>query len=174
MANTNDVPDFARMAELFFTNLSPHIAEKAKGFFKGSFIKEGFTDQSFIGWPKRKDNETHKILTSSQALRDSIVIAEATKDRVSINAGAGLPYAAIHNTGGVITVRVTEKFKRFCWYMFKKTDDDKWKWMALTKKEQFKITIPQRKFIGESAQLLKEIDQLIIEKIKQAQAAVMR
>lgn len=85
MAEQNkQVPDFTKMAELFFTELSPNIAEKAKGFFKGSFIKEGFTDYRFIAWPKRKDAQTHKILTRSQTLRDSVVITEATKDRVQI------------------------------------------------------------------------------------------
>lgn len=190
MTNTkNEVPDFEKMAELFFTGLSPHVAEKAKGFFKGSFFKQGFTDQSFIAWPQRKDDQTwghtHKILTQSHFLRDSIIIAQATKDVVEIEAGRGVPYAAIHNTGGIIKVRVTAKSRKFFWWVYLSLTKHyaeginppphilKWKKMALTKKSHLTIKMPQRQYIGDSMQLLKEIDQYIVNKIKEAQAAVM-
>lgn len=153
------------LAEKLVSDLPGDVAGIAMRFFKESFANEGFTDNSFIAWPKRKDAETHKILTRSQALQDSIEVASATKEQVHISAGKGLPYGNIHNTGGIIKVRVTKKARRFFWYMYKQTEDEKWKWMALTKKEHLQISIPQRQFIGESATLLKNIDEYIIQQI---------
>ena len=165
--NNFPVPDFQGAADKLLKEIPPNIAEMAKGFFKGSFFKEGFTDYGFIAWPRRKDEEAHKILTKSHALRDSIRIASATSQRIEIEAGRGLPYAEIHNTGGTIKITVTPKARRFFWYMFKKTGASKWKYMALTKKSQFRIYIPQRQYIGESQTLLKNIDSYIVKQIIQ-------
>lgn len=165
----NKLPNFEKMAKDFIKEVSPHIAEKAKGFFKGSFIKEGFTDYAFIAWPKRKDTLPHKVLTKSQALRDSIVIKEASRKRVVIEAGQGIPYASIHNTGGTISVPVTEKSRRFFWYMYMQTKEERWKWMALTKKDRLSVRMPQRKFIGKSQMLNKQIQQFMVEQMKKAE-----
>ena len=165
----NQIPDFEGAAERLLKNLPQEVAEMAKGFFKDSFHKEGFTDNSFIAWAKRKDTALHKILSNTHALRDSITIVSATMKRIEVEAGKGIPYAAIHNTGGTIVIRVTEKAKRYFWFMFKKTEDIKWKYMALTKKETLTIVIPQRQYIGESQQLLKNIDSLIISRIENLQ-----
>ena len=54
--------------------------------------------------------------------------------------------------------------------MFKKTNDNKWKYMALTKKDSITLKFPQRKFMGESATLMsnldKELKRIIFEKFK--------
>lgn len=171
MAKNNQpkLPDFEKMTKDIFTDLSPQLAEMAKGFFKGSFFKEGFTDYGFTAWPKRKDTLPHKILTKSQALRDSIVITEANSDKITITAGEGVPYASIHNYGGTINVTVTPKARRFFWYMFKKTENTMWKFMAITKKEKLTIKIPQRQFMGSSQTLDKMMKELIGKKMKEAQ-----
>lgn len=158
MAQEPNIPDFVGMTEKLLQELPQQVAERARAFFIGSFIKEGFTDRAFIPWPKRKDDASHKILTRSSALRASIKIAEITDDYVKLTAGEGLPYANIHNTGGTISVPVTAKSRKFFWYMHKKTGDQKWKWMALTKKERLSIYIPQRQFIGDSQTLLKQLN----------------
>jgi len=72
-----EFPNIEQMADNFFTDLSLQLAEMAKGFFKGSFFKEGFTDYGFTAWPKRIDTMPHNILTKSHALRDSVTITEA-------------------------------------------------------------------------------------------------
>ena len=51
--------------------------------------------------------------------------------------------------------------------MYKKTQNEKWKWMALTKKETLTIKIPKRQFIGESETLMNELDKMFIDRIKQ-------
>ncbi len=172
MNNNIPVPDFEALAKAFFDGLSPHIAEKAKGFFKGSFLKGGFTDYSFKAWPARKDGLSHRLMQQSHTLRDSITIAEASAERIVIDAGKGIPYANIHNTGGIINIKVTDKMRKYFWYEFKRTGNAQWKWMALTKKDQMTVHIPQRQFIGESQTLLNNINKFIAERIQKLQSNI--
>ena len=160
-------PDFRKLAEEVMKDLPKKAGEKALQFFLASFIKQGFTDTSFIPWVKRKDDLSHKLLNQSYALKNSGKIDKADLNEVNISFGEGLNYAAIHNEGGTITVKLSAKMKRYFWYMYKKTEDDKWKWMALTKKETLTIKIPKRQFIGESETLMNELDKMFIDRIKQ-------
>ena len=48
-----------------------------------------------------------------------------------------IPYAAIQNYGGFITV--TSKMKKFFWWRYKETGDTKWMYMAISKKVKFEI-----------------------------------
>jgi len=68
------------------------------------------------------------------------------------------PYSGLHNEGGVLTIRITKKSRKFFWYMFYKTNDLKWKMMALTKKESFQMYIPPRQFMGHSAFFMKRLE----------------
>lgn len=166
----NQVPDFEKMAEQLLKSVPKEVAQKAHAFFQGSFIKEGFTDFAFIPWVKRRDDLGHKILSHSLALRDSIEIERANLKSIEISAGNGLKYAAIQNEGGTVQVPVTKRMRRFFWAMYQRTKQDKWKAMALTKKETFTMEIPKRQFIGESHALMRAIDQLMIKKIISQQA----
>lgn len=169
MAKINPTPDFRAMAEETFKGLPAKVAEKARGFFQMSFIKEGFTDTSFIAWPKRLDDHRHKLLSQSLALRSSIRVEQADLKRIAISAGDNLPYAAIHNEGGTITVRVTERMRRYFWAMYHRTGESKYRFMALTRKETFTIRIPKRQYIGESHTLMTRLDRMFIDRIKEAQ-----
>lgn len=75
-----------------------------------------------------------------------------------------LPYAAIHNEGGEITV--TAKMKKFFWAKYKETDEEMYKALAL-KKVGNKITIPQRQFLGDSPEVTKAIEQIIKENMNE-------
>ena len=169
----NETPDFAKMAAMVMDELAVEIADHAQTFFKSSFDNQGFTDLSFIPWVLRMDTDPHKILMKSEALKDSIKITEATKNSVEITAGEGLPYAGIHNTGGTIEVKVTDKMRKFFWAMFYASGLEKWKGMALTKKDSFIINIPQRQYIGDSATLMQDIDEMIIWKIQNVQKQIL-
>ena len=168
MANFQ-TPNFEAMAREIFKNISPKVAQKARAFFLQSFIKQGFTDTSFIPWVKRVDARPHKILSQSLTLKNSIRIAEQSPERVVISAGDRLNYAAIHNEGGTITVKVTDKMRKYFWAMYYKTQDSRYKWMALTDKEVLSIHIPKRQFIGESFVLNKQLEKLIIREMQRAE-----
>ena len=170
MSDQFPVPNFRKIAEEALKDLPKEAGEEARAFFMQSFIKEGFTDNSFIAWPKRKDLLSHKLLQLSLALKGSIKVTKANFKEVEITAGEGLKYGAIHNEGGTITVKVTEKMRKYFWYMYKKTGDDKYKGMALTKKEVFTIKIPKRQFMGESETLNKKLEALFIKRLTEAHA----
>ena len=131
--------------------------------------------------PELSSRRGRAILIQSGNLRRSIQPKEITPTSVTISAdisvGSGFDYAQIHNEGGEITI--TAKMKKFFWAKYYETsgktrqtkagktagkarktkanesisEDAKiWKNMAL-KKVGDTITIPQRQFIGESAEL---------------------
>lgn len=168
MANFQ-TPNFESIAREIFKNISPKVAQKVRAFFLQSFIKQGFTDTSFIPWVKRVDAFPHKTLQQSLTLKNSLHIAEQSPEKVVISAGEKLSYAAIHNEGGTITVKVTEKMRKYFWAMYYRTQDSRYKWMALTEKETLTIHIPKRQFIGESYTLDKQLEKLIIEEMLQAE-----
>lgn len=91
-------------------------------------------------------------------------------------------YAAIHNEGGTVHPKITPKMRRFAWAKYYELkgkqkgarkprkgqkngtsqsagnlpdsgEAEKWKRLALTKKETLTINIPQRQFMGQSAEL---------------------
>lgn len=168
MANTDvqlPVPDFRKLAEEVMKDLPKTVSEKARAHFISSFIKQGFTDTSFIPWVKRKDDLTHKLLQQSLALKNSINITKADFKEIEITAGQGINYGAIHNEGGTITVKVTPKMRKFFWAMWYKTEVEKWKFLAMTKKESFVMKIPKRQFIGHSETLMNNLDNIFINEI---------
>lgn len=173
MAKQNfKTPDFEKMAMEVLKDLPEKVGEKARAFFLTSFDKEGFTDTSFMAWPKRQDDLPHKLLSQSLALRASVKVTRADMKQVVVRAGEGLPYAEIHNEGGTISVPVTERMRRYFWYLFKKTGEDKYKWMALTKKERLTIRIPKRQFIGQSYILDGQLEKIFIDRIIEVQKTI--
>ena len=161
-------PDFEGVFKKLLQDLPRYVEVTAKDFFVDSFHKQGFTNESFEAWEKRNQPDYRAggaILTATGALRNSIHTIEANTNNVTI--GTYAAYAKIHNEGGIITLPVTKKMKKYFWYMYKKTEDEKWKWMALTKKETLTIKIPKRQFIGESETLMNKLDKMFIDRIKQ-------
>lgn len=65
-----------------------------------------------------------------------------------------IPYARIHEFGGTITVPITPKMRRYFWYAYYQTLDDKYRFMALTKKTSFIITMPARPYFSPSIEEL--------------------
>lgn len=103
-------------------------------------------------------------------------------------------YAAVHNEGGTVHPKITPKMRRFAWakyYELKgKTNGaqkprkgrkngvspsaggqpndgeaERWKRLALTKKETLTINIPQRQFMGQSAELDAKISEYVEKEI---------
>jgi phage gpG-like protein len=133
--------------------------------FKRSFEKQGFMDSNFQAWPERK-NDTRPggaLLQQTGHLRDSTQITEATMKRIIIANDA--PYAKIHNEGGIMKIRVTKKMRKYFWFMYKATGQEKWKYMALTTKSSFMFRMPKRQFIGQSQNLNQRIDRAIVKRI---------
>lgn len=79
---------------------------------------------------------------SSKVERDGSVIKTSV--------GTNVIYAAIHEKGGTVKPTVSDRMRKFAWAMFFKTKDDKFKRLALTKKNRLTINIPARPFIQPS------------------------
>ena len=169
MNNNNNfpTPDFSAVFKKLLQDLPRYVEVTAKNHFIDSFHKQGFTNESFEPWDKRNQPDYRPggaILTATGALRNSIHTIEANYQNVTI--GTYAAYAGIHNEGGTITLPVTKKMKKYFWYMYKATQNDKWKWMALTKKQVLKLKFPKRQFIGESKNLMDNLDNWVFTEIE--------
>ncbi len=134
------------------------------------FTKENFVNKSFDGkpWPQTKrPNPKGSLMVRSGALLNSIRPVETSPRRVLIAAGnSKVPYARIHNEGGVI--EQAARSETFVRNRYKKGPKSKYfggmgafrkgttDGQGLTFKART-INMPQRKFMGHSAVLNKRI-----------------
>lgn len=139
--------------EQYMKDLPTFAAETAVNFFKDRFVQKGWMDTVFEKWKPNQAGTT--TLLKSGNLRDSFDY-NTGQDWVEVTNFA--LYSSIHNEGGILTVRITKKSRSLFWYMFKKTEDPKWKYMAMTKKEFFQIKIDKRQFMGHSNHLMRRLE----------------
>jgi phage gpG-like protein len=142
------------------------ISSIAVAFFKNSFRNQGFTDTSLKKWEERKNGSDsgRAVLVKTGRLRNSIHTKKADSSIVLISAST--PYAKAHNEGAKIDIPVTAKMKRFAWFKYYKTRDKMWIGLALTKKSKITVHIPQRKYMGNSYQLNRQIISWIQNQLK--------
>ena len=164
MAQNSDITkELERKVKRFISLTLKDIGTEIGGEFDRNFEREAFFNER---WARRKynDDESRGVLIRTGALRRSIK-TETTAHSVVFS--SDLPYAAIHNEGGTITV--TRRMKGYFWYMYRlltnnyqrePTEEARFcKAMAL-KRVGSKITIPQRQFIGmhpEVERIIREI-----------------
>ena len=148
------VPDFLSIATGLKNDMVRYAAVTGLNFFIDSFNKQGFTDTSFEPWSKRNPDTRPggSLLVKSANLRNSLKVFEKSVEKIVF--GTNSIYAKIHNEGGTINMTLTPKARKFFWFMYYATNDNRYKWMALSKKEHLSIKIPKRQFIGESATLM--------------------
>ena len=163
MAKFNNIPDFSAMGKQLKKEALIIAKKEGVDFFQDSFVNEGFTNGSFEKWEARKNPSDYKILSVTGDLMKSIQVFSANQKRIVF--GSDEEYAQIHNEGGTMNIKITEKSRKFFWAMFYHTNEVKWKWMALTKKDSLQVTIPKRQFIGESKTLMKQLDNTIGNRI---------
>ena len=159
------------------------IQVELKDEFDKNFERQAFFSESW----QRRSSPTRRgghILVGTGSLRRSIT-SRVTDN--SIRFFSTLPYAAIHNEGGEITV--TEKMKRFFWHKHmnaagalvfcrKKngelrkdkgtrqisTEAEFWKHLALMKVGST-IKIPRRQFLGHSPEVEQSVREIIEENL---------
>lgn len=152
-------------------------------YYQENFRKSGFVNNGLTPWPKtrrqlcggKSASSQQKPLLSSRNHLFSSVRSQTADYRVKVL--NEVPYAPVHNWGATLTPTVTPKMRRFAWAMYFRAsgkssaqtkgrksakkpqpraanpEADMWRGLALTKKKRLKITIPQRQFIGRSAEL---------------------
>lgn len=150
------------------------IGQIAVTEFTLNFRKQGFNGEAWK--PKKKPNGKN-ILIGRGTLRRSITVTKKTIDTVTI--GSNVPYAYIHNYGGVINKKASTRVLNF-----RNRDMD---WDRKNKKYKtgtrfskskkahysqkvsigsYSINMPQRKFMGDMPSLTKKITAFIKRKFE--------
>ena len=163
--------------EQFLKQILTDVKVKLSEEFDKNFQRKAFFDKN---WANTKHpNNRGSLMLRTGNLRRSLLNPRV--QNMSITWSSSMPYAALHNEGGTITV--TAKMKKFFWAMFYKNNGaimmkrdrsgnvverntarnrrlsgeaGKWKAMALMKIGT-KIKIEQRQFIGHHP----NIDQMV-------------
>jgi len=161
----NNAPDFKNIGTQLIADIPRYASVTALNFFQDSFRKQGWEDVTFAPWAGRKDasGTGRAILTNTSYLQNELRITQATARTVKIVNDA--PYAAIHNEGGVVSMRITPKMRKFFWAKFYETKKTKWKYMALMRKNQLTFKMPKRQFMGHSKMMMEQMDTWLLKQI---------
>lgn len=119
----------------FLGDLGPNYVDVKPLSIENLHIRTGALYRSFV--PKSKNN---------------IFKAEITENSIVINIGSSLPYAKIHETGGLIVPKKRKPnfryaMESFFWAKFYKTGSQYYKNLALKIRKKGFIRIPARKYI---------------------------
>lgn len=138
------------------------IATHAVLFSKRRFQKQNWHDQGAEPWKKRsrkrrggRNRQSGAVLVDSGRLKRSIRKIAVTKNYALI--GTDVPYAEMHNEGLKGSVSVKQHNRR----------SRKGK-KHVVKSHTRQVNMPKRKFIGESALLMKQLEQLIVKELENA------
>ena len=164
LKNLPDMLAMQRNYNTFKAKLPQFVGSTAVSFFKDNFKRQGFLeDTGTKKWQDRKTKEKGRrraILIKSGALRRSVQVKKAgySANKIYVIVGSDMPYAQIHNQGGIIntTQQVRQHSRRT------KTK------IATVKAHQRNVntTIPQRQFAGDRLRLHKTIKYHIFKKLK--------
>ena len=164
--NAELMTELERKYEKFRSEIPAKLAVTLVNFFKRNFDRGGFVDKPFKRWPdlqNPRDKGRSKLVKSGR-LRRAIKKMQVSRNRVVVGVGSEIKYARIQNNGG--NIPITPKMRRYFWAMYKQTGQEYYKSLALTKKSH--LTIPGRKFIGDSEALMITADRMIQKELKAA------
>jgi phage gpG-like protein len=147
-----------------------YVGNMAVNFYKDSFKRQGYIDTGFKKWDKRKNDAKGKgraILVKTGRLRRSIRIIRTGLGYVVV--GTDVPYAQIHNEGGVI--RTTQSVRSYNRKAHKRTWKGKRQNVSAANigahKRKVNTQITQRQFMGASPFLIRRIMMNTEYKLKQ-------
>lgn len=160
------------------TNISKKIPEKAAtlavNFSKERFVEQSWKDTSKEKWASRSINGNRSkrrrngaILVGTGRLKRSIRKIQVGSDYAII--GTDVPYAQIHNDGGVVKATATVKTFTKKAYTRKRNGrrENVKSHTVSSHKRTINFKMPKRQFMGESLTLVKRIENVItVEYIK--------
>lgn len=178
------------LRELMRRKLPVIVGRMAKDHYQDNFRKGGFVNNGLQKWPvtrRQRSGSDSASATYGPLLSGRNHLFESIKyvpGDYRVKVANEVPYAAIHNEGGTVNPTVTPKMRRFAWAMYYKASGKKkgkkktkkadmqentaggfWKSLALTKKQKLSIKMPTRRFLGESAELTKKINDRIEQEV---------
>jgi len=169
-------------SEQFLENVLNDLRVELTDEFDKNFERNAFFDQA---WPETKRNVTRgSVMQRTGGLRGSI---RSDVEAGGLHFSSSMPYADIHNTGGILTI--TANMKKFFWAMYYKAsgavsskkdgtaskskrnitlteEAAYWKSLALMKVGD-KITIPKRQYIGHHPQVDDLIQQVSDDNVQE-------
>lgn len=144
-----------------------------------AFSKERFTRQNWVGktrqpWEKRKVEKGSKrrrrrhVLVDSGRLKRSIRVLYKSHNYLII--GTDVPYAKIHNEGGTINkdTRVRRHTRKAHTRRTKSGSQKVSQHQVQAHSRHINIDMPERRFIGESALMVRRMERDITKEIKNA------
>ena len=137
----------------------PEIAAvEAVNFSKERFVQKNWLSRTREPWKKRSKEDRGSLMVRSGRLKRSIRKIKVTPNSVTI--GTDVPYARIHNEGGILnrTVNVRQHTR---------TRKGRAETVKMHRRKM-NTKMPKRQFIGESAILLRRIERLMEKEIKKA------
>lgn len=169
----------------------------AVNHFRRNFRDAGWRDNGLHPWKKTlrqqaggNDAKYTPLTSRRDHLMRSIQYEQTAPGEVTVT--DPVPYAAIHNEGGTLNTHpsVTPKMRRFAWAkayslagvkgkgrLPKELPPEAAKWcaLALTKKSRLNITahIPRRQFMGESHELMREINNIINQSLNRIRNGIL-
>lgn len=155
----NIFEEHAKQIAAIMPDIVVELTVEARNFFDQSWDNQGFTDKTVTPWKQsfERDKTTpkEKTLVETGALRRSLrTETTATEGTVFTE----MPYAQIHNEGGKVSATQTVRSHT------RKTK--KGKVATVTSHTRTaNIDMPQRQFMGESYQLDKISEDIIIKKL---------
>lgn len=110
MANKFKIPDLINKVDFAINDAIAIVARDAEAHFKKSFANQGFTDETFHYWDKRKNqirtNGFFKLKYNHVNTKPTLVKTGALKNSLKTSLrrniaiiSSSLPYSAIHNEG---------------------------------------------------------------------------
>lgn len=132
------------------------VGQETVRFVTRNFDKGGFHDGALQRWKPRKNkkakrNKGRALLVNTGQLRDSVRVIRADHRQVVV--GTDVPYAKVHNEGGLQQVRAhnrtSKKGKRY-------------------KVKGYSYTATRRQFIGKSKTLTRHLKRQLVGMIKDA------
>lgn len=157
-------PKFANIAEYLKRNYQPLV----RRYVSKAINMQAFKLQTHIK-KEKLSGQVLKVRTGT--LRRSINVVTSTPRTLTALVGVGTdaPYGKTHELGLTTHPSVTEKSRSYFWAMWYQTKENKYKWMALTKKNKFNIKHLKRAFLLPSfEEKSSEIEQALKQSIDEA------
>ena len=139
--------------------LPNRLAGVAVNFSKERFRRKDWVDRTRVPWQKRKRKDRGSLMVRTGRLKRSVRKIYVSRNLIII--GTDVPYGKAHNEGETIRKNVRVKSHN------RRTRGGR---KAVVKEHKRKIntTLPTRRFIGESAVLLRRLERQAERDIKRA------
>lgn len=156
---------FRKFGQYFDSTVPAYISNTAREYYRNSFSRKAFDGKPWPAVSKTYRPKRGSLMVRTSKLMNSIKEAERSPDKVVIAAGnSKVPYARIHNEGGVI--KRGARSETFIRTRNKKTG----KFSKIRNRQsgqgfsfrKSSVTIPQRQYMGYA----KELNLQIIARIK--------